>query len=200
MRRKSPRIRVWTPPYLPDDIYAKIPGILKQMTPYAAHTAPVLAGRIPKSKKVFDNSKVTDHHAIIPTGQSPKMLVGEERQMYHLIAMRFISAFILIVNSPRLRCLPSRPMCLLKPVAKVIVKRDGECCFLLTENSGDDNVSAGGDDESILCRNLSKEKADPMNLRCKNRHSRPNHTQKEHCCAPWNLPVKRWMTRNFGKQ
>ncbi len=79
--------------YLSDDIYPKVPGILRQMTPYAALTAPVLAGKLPKSKKVFDNSKVTDHHAIIPTGQSPERLVGNERLMYHLIARRFIAAF-----------------------------------------------------------------------------------------------------------
>ncbi len=79
--------------YLSDDIYPKIPDILRSMTPYAALTAPVLAAKIPKSKKVFDNSKVTDHHAIIPTGQSPKVLVGEERKLYHLIALRFIAAF-----------------------------------------------------------------------------------------------------------
>ena len=79
--------------YLSDDIYPKIPDILRQMTPYADRTAPVLATKIPKSKKVFDNSKVTDHHAIIPTGQSPSALVGNERKLYHLIAMRFIAAF-----------------------------------------------------------------------------------------------------------
>ncbi len=79
--------------YLSEDIYAKIPGILQQMTPYAPITAPVLAGKITKSKRIFDNSKVTDHHAIIPTGQSPSVLVGDERQLYHLIAQRFIAAF-----------------------------------------------------------------------------------------------------------
>lgn len=79
--------------YLSDDIYPKIPDILRQMTPYAQLTAPILANKIPKSKKVFDNSKVTDHHAIIPTGQSPSVLVGDERKMYHLIAQRFIAAF-----------------------------------------------------------------------------------------------------------
>ena len=63
-------------PYLSDDIYPKIPGILKQMTPYATLTAPLLSAKIPKSKKVFDNSKVTDHHAIIPTGQNPAQLIG----------------------------------------------------------------------------------------------------------------------------
>ena len=79
--------------YLSEDIYPKVPDILRKMTPYASLTAPVLAARIPKSKKVFDNSKVTDHHAIIPTGESPSGLIGNERQLYHLIATRFIAAF-----------------------------------------------------------------------------------------------------------
>ncbi|MDE6366452.1 MAG: DNA topoisomerase III, partial [Muribaculaceae bacterium] len=79
--------------YLPDDVYPKVPDILRNMTPYANLTAPLLSSRLPKSKKVFDNAKVTDHHAIIPTGESPRMLAGDERLMYHLIAMRFIAAF-----------------------------------------------------------------------------------------------------------
>ena len=79
--------------YLSEDIYPKIPDILKKMTPYAQLTAPVLGAKIPKSKKVFDNAKVTDHHAIIPTGEAPTSLVGDERKMYHLIALRFIAAF-----------------------------------------------------------------------------------------------------------
>ena len=79
--------------YLSDDIYQKVPDILKRMTPYAALTASILSKKLPKSKKVFDNSKVTDHHAIIPTGQAPTSLIGDERKLYHLIALRFISAF-----------------------------------------------------------------------------------------------------------
>lgn len=79
--------------YLTDDIYPQVPAILRKMTPYAPQTAPVLAAKIPKSKKVFDNSKVTDHHAIIPTGESPSRLVGDERKLYHLIALRFIAVF-----------------------------------------------------------------------------------------------------------
>lgn len=79
--------------YLSEDIYHKVPGILRQMTPYAQLTAPILSSKISKSKKVFDNSKVTDHHAIIPSGQSPSVLVGDEKKLYHLIALRFISAF-----------------------------------------------------------------------------------------------------------
>ncbi len=79
--------------YLSEDIYPKVPGILRNMTPYATLTSSILADKLPKSKKVFDNTKVTDHHAIIPTGQSPSVLVGNERQLYHLIALRFIAAF-----------------------------------------------------------------------------------------------------------
>lgn len=79
--------------YLSEDIYPKVPGILRQMTPYASLTAPLLSATLPKNKKVFDNSKVTDHHAIIPTGQSPSVLVGDERKLYHLIALRFIAVF-----------------------------------------------------------------------------------------------------------
>lgn len=79
--------------YLSDDIYPKVPDILKRMIPYANLTASILGKKLPKSKKVFDNSKVTDHHAIIPTGQAPTSLVGDERKLYHLIALRFISAF-----------------------------------------------------------------------------------------------------------
>ncbi len=79
--------------YLTDDLYPKIPEILRKMTPYADLTSTLLSGKIPKTKKVFDNSKVTDHHAIIPTGESPSPLIGEERKLYHLIALRFIAAF-----------------------------------------------------------------------------------------------------------
>ena len=82
--------------FLSDDIYPQVPGILNAMAPYANLTAPVLAlSKIPKTKKVFDNSKVTDHHAIIPTNINPAtvaMTPGEKR-VYHLIAMRFIAAF-----------------------------------------------------------------------------------------------------------
>lgn len=79
--------------YLSEDIHKKIPTILGRMTPYASLTAQVLSKPIPKSKKIFDNAKVTDHHAIIPTGESPKVLVGDEKKLYHLIALRFIAAF-----------------------------------------------------------------------------------------------------------
>ena len=82
--------------YLSDDIYPQVPGIMQAMVPYANLTAPVLAlNKLPKSKKVFDNSKVTDHHAIIPTNVNPATvaMTPDEKRVYHLIAIRFIAAF-----------------------------------------------------------------------------------------------------------
>ncbi|WP_080902988.1 DNA topoisomerase 3 [Parabacteroides sp. Marseille-P3160] len=79
--------------FLSEDIYPKIPATLKGMTEYAELTTPVLAAKIPKSKKIFDNAKVTDHHAIIPTGVAPRNLTEPERKVYDLVARRFIAAF-----------------------------------------------------------------------------------------------------------
>ncbi|WP_321308826.1 DNA topoisomerase 3 [Marinifilum fragile] len=79
--------------YLSDDIYKKIPDILKKLTPYKEFVGPLLKTKIRKSKKVFDDKKVTDHHAIIPTGVIPSGLRYEEKQVYDLVTKRFISVF-----------------------------------------------------------------------------------------------------------
>lgn len=79
--------------FLSDDIYPKIPGILDGMRGYEELTAPLKGTKLPKSRKVFDNSKVTDHHAIIPTGVSPLNMDERERKVYDLVARRFIAAF-----------------------------------------------------------------------------------------------------------
>ena len=78
---------------LSDDIYPKVPGILAGLAGYEELTAPLKSARLPKSKKVFDNSKVTDHHAIIPTGVHANNLTADERKVYDLVARRFIAAF-----------------------------------------------------------------------------------------------------------
>ena len=88
--------------YLSDDIYTKVPVTLQGIKDYFPQVTPLLplqadgkkgAGSLPKSKKVFDNKKVTDHHAIIPTGQRPDNLSELERKVYNLVALRFIAAF-----------------------------------------------------------------------------------------------------------
>ncbi|MDX1653327.1 MAG: DNA topoisomerase 3 [Brumimicrobium sp.] len=79
--------------YLPDDMYPKVPGILKGLTYYSQLTEPLLGKKIRKSKQVFDNKKVTDHHAIVPTGISPSGITADEQKVYDTIARRFISVF-----------------------------------------------------------------------------------------------------------
>lgn len=79
--------------YLSDDIYPKCANILKGLRDYQPLTLPLMDKPLPKSKKVFDNKKVTDHHAIIPTGVYPQGLTDIEKKVYDLIARRFIAVF-----------------------------------------------------------------------------------------------------------
>ena len=79
--------------YLSDDIYPKCPATLKGLRGYEDFTLPLAGKPLAKSKKVFDSSKVTDHHAIIPTGVPASGLTDLERHVYDLVARRFISVF-----------------------------------------------------------------------------------------------------------
>jgi DNA topoisomerase-3 len=79
--------------YLPNDVYPKISGVLKSMVNYRQLVEPLLGAPIRKSNKIFDDKKVTDHHAIIPTNISAQGLGGDEARIYDSIAKRFIAAF-----------------------------------------------------------------------------------------------------------
>ena len=80
--------------YLPDDMYGKSKTILNGLSGlYGDLLAPLRGEKLRKSKKVFDSSKVTDHHAIIPTGVAPHALTDVQRRVYDLIARRFIAVF-----------------------------------------------------------------------------------------------------------
>ena len=80
--------------YLSNDIYPKIEGILKGLTQYQSLTEPLLRAKIRKSKKIFDDTKVTDHHAIIPTGvTAPESLSRDEKIIYDTVTRRFIANF-----------------------------------------------------------------------------------------------------------
>ena len=87
--------------YLSDDIYPKCPGIMNglfqtrfgNVAPYAELVRPLGGKPLKKDKKVFDTSKVTDHHAIIPTGVPPHGLSDMEQRVFDLVARRFIGAF-----------------------------------------------------------------------------------------------------------
>ena len=102
--------------YLTDDMFPKCGPILNSLKNYQGVMAPLRGKKLRKSKKVFDNSKVTDHHAIIPTGQPlPDNLSKAEQDVFNLIALRFIAAFFpdcsfeqTVVNAKSTR-LRSRP-------------------------------------------------------------------------------------------
>lgn len=80
--------------YLSDDIYAKCPNILGGISSlYASLMEPLRGAALRKNKKVFDSTKVTDHHAIIPTGVMPRGLTDAESKVFDLVARRFISVF-----------------------------------------------------------------------------------------------------------
>lgn len=79
--------------FLSDDIYPKVPKTLEGLVAYKEFTEPLRGKKLPKSKRVFDNSKVTDHHAIIPTGVPAANLSQQEMMVYDLVARRFIAEF-----------------------------------------------------------------------------------------------------------
>ena len=115
--------------YLSDDIYAKCPQTLNGLyqtkfggvAPYAELIKPIGGKALKKSKRVFDTSKVTDHHAIIPTGVIPQNLSDAERKVFDLVARRFIGVFLPdcrfstttvlgeVSSSPREPSQPSQP-------------------------------------------------------------------------------------------
>jgi len=79
--------------FLPSDVFPKVPDILKSLKSYVKEIEPLMSEPIRKSKKVFDDSKVTDHHAIIPTGVNPQNLAFNDEKVYDIITRRFIAVF-----------------------------------------------------------------------------------------------------------
>ena len=78
--------------FLPNDLYPKVHGILSKLTNYSKFTQPLLGKKIKKTKRVFDDNKVTDHHAIIPTGIQGNLQYNQQ-QVYDIITKRFIAVF-----------------------------------------------------------------------------------------------------------
>lgn len=79
--------------YLSEDLYKKIPGILEKLEPYKKFTQELKGKKLRKSKKVFDDKKITDHHAIIPTNVFSYNMTPDEKRVYDMVARRFIAVF-----------------------------------------------------------------------------------------------------------
>ena len=134
--------------FLPNDMYSKIEGILKNMEPYANFTAAILGKPIKKSKKVFDDTKITDHHAIIPTGIMPAGLQLPEKQVYDLIARRFIAAFYpdcIVSNTTVIGMVSSHEF---KATGKVILEEGWRVLYPKKDNSAESETDA--DEEQIM--------------------------------------------------
>jgi DNA topoisomerase-3 len=79
--------------YLSEDLHPKIPGILSNLEDYQAYVNPLLQKPLPKNKQIFDDKKVSDHHAIVPTGIKPGAWSMDEKIIYDMISRRFIAVF-----------------------------------------------------------------------------------------------------------
>lgn len=143
--------------YLSEDIHPKVPAILKGMTDYAALTTALTTGPIAKSKRVFDNKKVTDHHAIIPTGTAaPAGLSADERRVYDLVARRFIAAFYpdcevsttTVTGESAGVDFKATGRQILKPGWRVVFEREG--CKKEEKAEDDGKKTSGEEDESVL--------------------------------------------------
>lgn len=144
--------------FLSDDIYPKCPNILKGLAGYEQLTQPLATIKLPKSKKVFDTSKVTDHHAIIPTGVPARNLTDMEKHVYDLIARRFISVFYPDCKFSTTTVLGEVEKIefkvtgkqILSPGWRVVYAKDVQTTDAKDAQNSDDNDEKNGDEERTL--------------------------------------------------
>ncbi|MGL5786573.1 MAG: DNA topoisomerase 3 [Bacteroidales bacterium] len=137
--------------YLSDDMYPKIPGILRGLKAYELYTQLLLnTPKLPKSKKVFDNSKVTDHHAIIPTGVVANSINDREKKVYDLIARRFIAAFYPNCKISTTTVLGEAKEIPFKVTGKQILDPGWRVVFTKDDNQPDDTDKEKEEEESTL--------------------------------------------------
>ncbi|WP_418698539.1 DNA topoisomerase 3 [Bacteroides sp.] len=137
--------------FLSDDIYPKCPGILKGLRDYEVYTKQLEGTTLLKSKKVFDNSKVTDHHAIIPTGQYPQGLSNMERNVFDLIARRFIAVFYPDCKFATTTVLGEVESIEFKTTGKQILDPGWRVIFgTPSAQSQEEKDEKGGEDENVL--------------------------------------------------
>lgn len=138
--------------YLSDDIFPKVPATLKGLAGYEELVKPILESKIKKSKKVFDNNKVTDHHAIIPTGVRANAITENERKVYDLIARRFIAVFYPNCQVSTTTILGEAAKVEFKTTGKQILNPGWRVVFDKQANNAqaDDSDEAGKDEENIL--------------------------------------------------
>ena len=136
--------------YLSDDIYPKCPAILKGLDDYAALTQPIIGKKLRKDKKVFDTSKVTDHHAIIPTGVPARGLTDMEKNVYELVALRFISVFYPDCKFSTTTVMGTVDEVEFKVGGKEILDPGWHAVYAKEEQKADEEDAKSGDEERTL--------------------------------------------------
>ena len=136
--------------YLSDDIYPKCPAILKGLDDYASLTQPIIGKKLRKDKKVFDTSKVTDHHAIIPTGVSARGLTDMEKNVYELVALRFISVFYPDCKFSTTTVMGTVDEVEFKVGGKEILDPGWHAVYAKEEQKADEEDAKSGDEERTL--------------------------------------------------
>lgn len=162
--------------FLSDDIYPKVPGILRGLKDYEQLIKPLLENKLVKSKKVFDNSKVTDHHAIIPTGVHPIGLSDSEKKVFDLVARRFIAAFYPECKVATTTVLGEAAEVEFKVTGKQILEPGWRLVFVK-----EDNNSESADTES---KTEDEEKTLPLFVKGENGLHEPSLAEK------WTSPPK----------
>lgn len=136
--------------YLSDDIYPKCAATLSGLRGYETLTAPLAGKPLKKSKKVFDSSKVTDHHAIIPTGVPAMNLTDMERHVYDLVARRFISAFYPDCKFATTTVMGKVENIEFKATGKTILAEGWRAVYAKDVASAADDDTKGADEERTL--------------------------------------------------
>lgn len=147
--------------YLSDDIFPKVPNTLKGLAGYEELVKPILADKIKKSKKVFDNSKVTDHHAIIPTGVRANAITENERKVYDLIARRFIAVFYPNCKVSTTTVLGEAAKVEFKTTGKQILDAGWRVVFEKSNNNTNDNSEENDKNEENILPDFQKGERGP---------------------------------------
>ena len=135
--------------FLPNDMYPKIPDILKGITNYGTYTEPLLGKKIRKSIKVFNDKKVTDHHAIIPTGEE-KPLRSEEQLVYDTITRRFLAVFYPDCKVAKTQVSAEVEKVPFVAKGKVILDEGWRILFVKENKDTDDDTVKEDENEGIL--------------------------------------------------
>lgn len=146
--------------FLSEDVYPKVPAILRGLRMYEEYTGCLLQTKIAKTKKVFDNSKVTDHHAIIPTGVNPVNLTIEEKKVFDLVSRRFIAAFYPNCKFSTTTVLGEAEKIAFKTSGKQILAPGWRVLFSKEKTAEDENVPSNEKNQSDE-KNQDEEKTLP---------------------------------------